>query len=178
MSWVTATYLLFMVGPWIVCAKKVTQDGDWLWERPGLRLEGWGFEPPDSSNRPFREGRGPIGWGPLNHKVEDSTNHACIMKPQQILGALKLGEPPGWPCSMHAVTRLPRGSPSLRTRDLHVRCSWSQLLPCVCLPLAGSDWHLFCYNKTLIVSRVLSWVLGAILANYQIRESPQRPPSL
>lgn len=145
MSWVTATYLLFMVGPWIVCAKKVTQDGDWLWERPGLRLEGWGFEPPDS-NRPFREGWGPIGWGPLNHKVEDSTNHACIMKPQQILGALKLGEPPGL-AILHACCHTPAaggGRPSLRT----LRICMSGVLGlsfcplCVFLWLA-SDWHLF-----------------------------------
>lgn len=174
MSWVTATYSLFMVGPWLVA-----QDGDRLWERPGLRLEGWGFEP-RNSNRAFREGRGPIGWGPLNHKVEDSTSHACIMKPQQNLGALKLGELPGL-AIFHAYCHTPStgvGSPSLRMLKI---CTLGAPVSDSALCVSSFGWFQLaslCYDKTLITSIVLSWVLWAVLANYQIRGSPRRPPSL
>lgn len=63
--------------------------------------------------------------------------------------------------------------------DMETSCLGpSQSLLCASLLLAGSDFETFGYNKTVIISVVLSWVLWGFLVNYQTWEGSGKPPKL
>ena len=141
-------YVNEMTAWWLTTAK-----------RPNTRLEDWGFESCDTNLASWKRRR---QWSSQPHLHNETSIKTLDMWVSF----------PGWQYSAYCHTSMYQEGNSVlswlhreKTRTLSVR-DHLRLQP-THLPLLLVSVVSFCYNKSVILSTALSWVLWVILVNYR-----------